>query len=36
VASKKVGAQAAGQPPDFGGDVVALVVENVMRARLPG
>src|SRR5271156_1035887 len=32
----EVGTSAARQPRDFGGDVVALVVENVMRARLPG
>src|SRR5260221_5691505 len=32
----EVGAPATGQLQDFVGDVVALVVENVMRARLPG
>src|SRR5690348_5091902 len=31
----EVGAPATDQLRDFGGDVVALIVENVMRARLP-
>ena len=32
----EINAPAPGQLRDFGGDVVALVVENVMRAGLPG
>src|SRR5207302_9090779 len=32
----EVDAPAAGQPRDFGSDIVALVVKDVMRARLSG